>query len=166
MRVSEAWLYSTTLADFQPLMRTSKVLLQIENFAVAEFPRPRKLHDHDPAGLDSGAHLYIQWSMWNTSGTRSKRKRTSRSTPFSSPTPSACSKMNWPSRFAILIPKRKNGGSLSGWICSEDFSSWFMCGEAKQYDSFQRGTQRRANGKNTRVRALRGIHRMRKNHET
>ncbi len=29
----------------------------------------------------------------------------------------------WPSPFAILIPKRKNGGSHSGWICSEDFWS-------------------------------------------
>ncbi len=39
-----------------------------------------------------------------------------------------------------------------------DFSSWSMYGEAKQFDSFRRGLQRRANGRNTRVWVQRGTH--------
>jgi uncharacterized protein (DUF4415 family) len=33
-----------------------------------------------------------------------------------------------------------------------------MCGEAKRFDSYPRGPQRRANGRNMKVRALYGAH--------
>ena len=43
-------------------------------------------------------------------------------------------------------------------IYSATYSSWSMCGEAKQFDLFRRDRQRRANGRNTKVRAPRSAH--------
>jgi len=66
----------------------------------------------------------------------------------------ACFKMNWASLSAILTLK-KSAGSPLAWICSADFSSSFTFGEAKQFESFRRGQQPHASGKNMMARARR-----------
>jgi len=66
--------------------------------------------------------------------------------------------MNRLSPFATLTQKRKSDGSRLGWIYSADFLSSFMFGETKQSDSFRRGRQRRASGKNTMGQALPSAH--------